>query len=76
MEVDVALGPEPRLGKPRALFTRKPLGWPLIFTWPPGFDVSAQGDKFVIVQALNDKQGESGIVVLENWTGEFAHPPR
>ena len=76
MEVDVALGPEPRLGKPRALFTRKPLGWPLIFGWPPGFDVSPQGDKFVIVQALNDKQGEGGIVVLENWTGEFAHPSR
>jgi Tol biopolymer transport system component len=76
MEVDVALGPEPRLGKPRVLFTRKPLGWPLIFSWPPGFDVSAQGDRFVIVQALDDKQARGGIVVLENWTGEFAHPPR
>jgi hypothetical protein len=76
MEVDVTLGPEPRLGKPRTLFTRKALGWPLIFGWPPGFDVSAQGDKFVIVQALNDKQAAGGIVILENWTGEFARPPR
>ncbi|HYV85139.1 MAG TPA: protein kinase [Patescibacteria group bacterium] len=74
MEVDVTLGPEPHLGKPRTLFTRKPLGWPLIFSWSPGFDVSAQGDKFVIVQALNDKQAEGGVVVLENWTGEFVHP--
>jgi len=30
----------------------------------------------VIVQALDDKQARGGIVVLENWTGEFAHPPR
>ncbi len=71
MEVDATLGPEPKLGAPRAVFTRKPLGWPLIFGWPPGFDVSPQEDRFVIAQSLNDKQDLSGIVVLENWSREF-----
>jgi dipeptidyl aminopeptidase/acylaminoacyl peptidase len=76
MEVEVTLGPEPRLGTPRALFTRKPLGWPLIFGWPAGFDVTASGDRFVIVQSLAAKQDLGGIVVLENWWREFSHPAR
>jgi eukaryotic-like serine/threonine-protein kinase len=72
MQVDVTFGTEPRLGTPHAVLTRRPLGWPLIFGWPPGFDVSPQGDRFVVAQALNDKQDLGGIVVLENWTSEFA----
>jgi Tol biopolymer transport system component len=71
MEVEVGLGPEPRLGTPRQLFMRKALGWPLIFGWPPGFDVSADGSRFVVVQALNEKQDLGGIVVVENWFEEF-----
>jgi len=66
MEVDVTPGPEPRLGTPRAVFTRKPLGWPLIFGWPPGFDVSPQEDRFVVVQSLDNKRDLTGIVVVEN----------
>jgi Tol biopolymer transport system component len=74
MEVDVATEPALRLGKPRALFTRKPLGWGLVFGWPPGFDVSANDDRFVICQPVGDKQEVNGIVVLENWLGEFTRP--
>ena len=74
MEVDVTLGPEPRLGTPRPLFTRKPLGWALIFGWTPGFDVSPQDDRFVIVQPIDSHRDLSGIVVVENWFREFARP--
>ena len=74
MEVDVAAGPDLRLGAPRALFSRKPLGWGLIFGWPPGFDVSPQGDRFVISQGVGEEQEDNGIVVLENWPREFARP--
>jgi Tol biopolymer transport system component len=76
MEVDVTLGPEPRLGTPRPVFTRKPLGWTLIFGWTPGFDVSPQEDRFVIAQSLADKQDLGGIVVVENWSREFTRPGR
>ena len=76
MEVDITLGPEPRLGTPRPVLTRKPLGWALIFGWTPGFDVSPQDDRFVIVQPLDTKQDLSGIVVIENWFREFARPGR
>ncbi len=71
MEVEVALGAEPRLGTPRAVFTRKALGWPLVFGWPPGFDVSADGSRFVVAQAVNEKQDQGGIVVVENWFEQF-----
>jgi hypothetical protein len=72
MEVEFTAGPEPRLGTPRELFTRKPLGWSLIFGWPPGYDVSSDGNRFVIVQSEGDGRDLTGIVVLENWTKEFA----
>jgi len=72
MEVDVAAGPEPRLGAPRELFTRKPLGWPLLFGWPPGFDVSADETRFVIVESQGTASSLGGIVIEENWTRAFA----
>jgi eukaryotic-like serine/threonine-protein kinase len=72
MEVPVTPGPEPRFGTPRLLFTRKPLGWPLVYGWPPGFDVTPDGDRFVIVEAQEVERPEhSGIVVVENWAREF-----
>lgn len=71
MEVDVATAPALRLGTPRPLFTRKPLGWGLIYGWPAGFDVSPEDDKFVIVQPVEEKADVNGIVVLENWSREF-----
>ncbi|HET6277349.1 MAG TPA: hypothetical protein VFG08_01050, partial [Candidatus Polarisedimenticolia bacterium] len=72
MEVDVAAQPQLRLGAPRIVLARKPLGWPLIFGWPAGFAVSPGGDRFVIAQAVGDEPDLGGIVVLENWLGEFA----
>lgn len=72
MEVDVDLGAEPKLGAPHELFKRRPLGWPLIFGWPPGFDVSADGSRFILVEPAGETQDHSGIVVEENWYREFA----
>jgi Tol biopolymer transport system component len=71
MEVDVASGPEPRLGTPREVFTRKPLGWPLIFGWAPGFDFSADEKRFVVVESQGAAKELGGILVEENWTSEF-----
>jgi len=72
MEVDVASGPEPRLGTPREIFTRKPLGWGLIFGWSPGYDVAADGNRFVVVEPQGASKDTGGIVIEENWTKEFA----
>ena len=70
MEVDLALGAEPQLGAPRELFKRRPLGWGLIFGWPPGFDVSPDGSRFVIAEPQANAHDLSGIIVEENWSQE------
>jgi len=74
MEVDVDAGTELHLGAPRAVFERRALAWRLIFDWPPGFDVSAHEDRFVISQPVGDQPETGGIVVTENWVAEFARP--
>ncbi|HEX5045114.1 MAG TPA: hypothetical protein VFV75_19625, partial [Candidatus Polarisedimenticolaceae bacterium] len=68
MEVDIALGAEPRLGAPRELFKRTSLGRALPFGWPPGYDVSALGDRFLVVEPLETRAATGGITVVENWT--------
>jgi eukaryotic-like serine/threonine-protein kinase len=72
VEVDVATENELRLGAPRDLFKRKPLGWSLIFGWPAGFDVSADGQRFVVAEPVSSKADLGGIVLVENWYREFA----
>jgi serine/threonine-protein kinase len=72
MEVDVSSGPEPRLGTPREVFARKPLGWPLIFGWPPGFEVAPDEKRFVVVESQGAAKELGGIMIEENWTREFA----
>ncbi len=72
MEVDIALGSEPKLGAPRELFVRKALGWSLFFGWAPGYDVSADGSRFVVVEPQGELKGSGGIIVEENWSRELA----
>jgi Tol biopolymer transport system component len=70
MEVDATFGSEPRLGTPREVFTRKPLGWPLIFGWPPGFDVSPDEKRLVVVESQEVAKDLGGILIEENWTSK------
>jgi Tol biopolymer transport system component len=70
MEVSVESGPEPRLGKPIAMFdlTDNPQ-----FD-PRGFTVSPDGDRFIIAEPAEDEGDEgarSGIKVVQNWVREF-----
>ena len=67
MEVDVQTAGSLRLGSPRALFTREELGWPLIFGWPPGFDVTADEREFIFCQPVEKARDKGSIVVVENW---------
>jgi eukaryotic-like serine/threonine-protein kinase len=71
MEVDVTLGPEIRLGAPRELFTRRALGWSLVFGFPPGYDVSPKGDRFVVIEPAGEPVELGNIRVVENWAQQF-----
>jgi serine/threonine-protein kinase len=68
MEVDVALGAEPKLGTPHKLFDRTTLGRGLPFGWAPGFDVTPDGSKFLVVIPEDKPDTHTGIIVEENWT--------
>ena len=71
MEVDVTLGAEIRLGTPRELFTRRALGWSLVRGFPPGYDVSPKGDRFVIIEPAGGPIDLGNIMIVENWAQQF-----
>jgi eukaryotic-like serine/threonine-protein kinase len=71
MEVDVSAKPSFSLGKPREVLKRQPLGWPILFGWPPGFDVSKDGQRFLVLQAEGGQKSATGFVVVESWFSEF-----
>ena len=71
MEVDVTTGPDIRLGTPREVFTRHALGWSLVLGFPPGYDVSPKGDRFVVIETAGGPIDLGNIIVVENWAQQF-----
>ena len=71
VEVDIATRPALVLGVPRKLFTRRPSGVRLPFGWPDGFDVSADGKRFLVLQPAGEQRGPTAITLVENWFAEF-----
>jgi hypothetical protein len=64
-------GASPELGNPQEIFTRQPLGQALIFNWPPGFDVSGDGQRFLINMAVGQNQESHGYILVQNWASEL-----
>ncbi len=58
------------VGEPRELFRRPVTGW--AEQWTDGFDVSADGKRFVIAENIGTEGEEPSIVVVQNWAAEFA----
>jgi len=72
MEVEVHRQPALSLGKPLKLFARKPSGASGTVGWQPdGFDLSADGKRFVLLQPVGANPGATGITLVENWFAEF-----
>jgi hypothetical protein len=44
----------------------------LLASWPPGYDVSADGSRLVVVEPAGEKGPSGGIVVAESWAREIA----
>ncbi|HEU5179807.1 MAG TPA: hypothetical protein VFW45_03380, partial [Candidatus Polarisedimenticolia bacterium] len=70
MEVTVSTHPGMTLGSPVRLFTREPAGIYVPFGWPETFDVTPDGQRFLLLKKV-PQQGGSGIAVVENWYAEF-----
>lgn len=72
MAVDVTLGTSPTLGRPKLVVSRPPLGVSTVASWTPGFDVSADGERFLFFRDPHAGAADRQIVVVQNWRSEFA----
>ncbi len=72
MEVEVSLGAAPVLGKPEKVFTRAPLPVPGILGWDHDYDVTPDGERFVILKSAGGPGRQAGALVIQNWAAEFA----
>ena len=63
MEVSVSGGASPRLSQPSKLFT-----WETISR---GFDVTADGKQFVMIEEVDPGAARPQIAVVQNWAAEF-----
>ena len=62
LEVDVQTAPSFRVGVPRRLFTLRPIGSSTTY---PGFDVSADGQRFLVIEPDEASATTSLVVVLD-----------
>ena len=69
MVVEVVTRPRLELGRPRELFVGRDNGLQL---FPARrYDVSADGQRLVVVQQVGSETKPPGITVVENWLAEF-----
>jgi Tol biopolymer transport system component len=68
MAVDVSTQPAFSAGKPKVLFEGHYVPTPVSF---PNYDVSADGQRFLMLRALNPAQSLTQINVVLNWTEEL-----
>ncbi len=57
------------VGEPDTLFTGEQIGTVLLSGYARMWDVSSDGQRFVVVQPLGEN--ESNIVVMQNWNARW-----
>jgi Tol biopolymer transport system component len=68
--VDVSTTSGLTLSTPRELFQRPMINWST--RWADGFDMTADGQRFIMLQQVRDKNATPpAIVVVQNWFAEF-----
>lgn len=74
MAVQVTTAPALDLGVPRELFSRQLIGTAMLFDWIDGYDVTADGQRFLVVQSADAEAASpvpAGITVVQSWLSEF-----
>ena len=69
MVVDVETRPKLVLGRPRELFKGRPNGIQLAPACR--YDVTPDGQRFVVVLQVGDTERPPGVTVVQNWLSEF-----
>jgi Tol biopolymer transport system component/tRNA A-37 threonylcarbamoyl transferase component Bud32 len=71
LEVEVTHGAAPVLATPTLLFTRPPTS-PGTFSLVPNFEVTRDGQRFLLTRAAGTLGSAQGPTVVQNWLAEFA----
>ncbi len=69
-QVAVTVAGNPTLGRPERPFSRPPTGQGA-FSWHSGFDLTADGSRFVINRPAGDRTRPPSVTVIQNWYSEF-----
>jgi serine/threonine protein kinase len=56
-----------RLGRPTKLFSRPEYDDRQPYGWPATFDVTADGERFLVTELLDDANLEPSIAIIQNW---------
>ena len=77
MTAAIEMGPSLRMGMPRKLFGLAVI-WPGFTVLPRrGFDVAADGQRFVVVtDSETAKTERASVIVVQNWFTEFKGKPQ
>ena len=64
----VEVGYQPlRLGNPQKLFSRPEYDDRQPFGWPATFDVTADGQRFLVTELVVDENADPSIAIVQNW---------
>lgn len=68
----VEVGYEPlHLGSPRKLFSRPEYDDRQPFGWPANFDVTVDGERFLVTELVIDEKSDPGIAIVQNWAASL-----
>ena len=56
-----------RLGRPTKLFSRPELDDRQPYNWPATFDVTADGQRFLVTERVVDENLDPSIAIIPNW---------
>lgn len=71
MAVDVQTKPSLVLGQPQKLFSRRPVAADRTEGFYDSFDVSADGQRFVMLQSDEQQIASQKLTIIQNWFAEF-----
>jgi len=60
-----------RLGRPQRLFSRPEFDDQQPYGWPATFDVTADGERFLVTELLDDDNLDPSIAIIPNWASSL-----
>jgi Tol biopolymer transport system component len=71
-EIDIEVEPALQLGSARPVFSEVGVG--TVLSPDASIDISPDGERLLVVQSPDFRDGAVGVVVVQNWLGQFDKP--